>query len=71
MNWIDYTKQKPTDKDAQYLVYYEIQHSKGTLASTKMAQWNGVFYKYDYEFDRCYPFNNVKYWMKIEKPMEE
>lgn len=69
MNWIDYTKQKPTDKEAQYLVYYEMPHSKGTLASPQIAQWDGkMFYMFDWEDGQTIRFKNAKYWMKIEEP---
>lgn len=71
MNWIDYTKQKPTDKDAQYLVYYELPHSKGTLASPQIAQWDGkMFYMFDWEDGQTIRFKNAKYWMKIEEPSD-
>lgn len=72
MNWIDYTKYKPTDKHAQYLVYYEMRHSKGTMEGIRIANWNGeYFHKYDYEFDVDYKYTDVKYWIKIKKPNEE
>lgn len=68
MNWIDYTKQKPTDKDAQYLIYYRWQPDM--MLVNEIAQWNGnSFSNFDWEtgYETIYG-DKVKYWMKIEEP---
>lgn len=67
MNWIDYTKQKPTDKDAQYLVIYGWNPN---VSVHKIVQWNGnSFFNFDWDEGNDIMYGDkVKYWMKIEKP---
>lgn len=70
MNWIDYTKQKPTDKDAQYLIAYDVRHLFGSFTTTEIAHWNGrTFYNEDWEECSRYEYKKqVRHWMKIEEP---
>lgn len=67
MNWIDYTKQKPTDKDAQYLIIYGWNPN---VSVHKIAQWNGSsFFNFDWDEGNDILYRDkVKYWIKIEKP---
>lgn len=70
MEWISYKKQKPTDKSSLYLIEYGWRPDVSII---KTARWNGkTFYNEDWEECCTYEYKDqVRHWIKIEKPKEE